>query len=493
MENRKFKVIIYLLAISTIAMLILQTYWLYSDFKLNREKNQANIRRVLSESLDQYSLLRMNKLYKIEKKDSLAARQLAKTIQSLTQIYSEDSISTKEGKNVVTFNINTTIDTVKKSDTVKNIGSVKDSSSNTLTESSKVSVYKPEIPQKHQLVDAEKSISQVIQKHFEANQITNGYEISLKSVQQPRIWYTKDTLQFQKYNFIAVQNKAIDLNFLVTIHVEDDMIGPLKSIFWTFIISLLIVLFLVYGLIYLIKQLREEKRISEIKNDFISNMTHEFKTPISTVSLAIQSIRYFGIKDDPEKLDEYLGICLDELHRTSSMIERVLKLSHEKPFVIKFEEFSLSELLTTFYTQSKPLLAEVNGVLDIQNDSQVDLITADKVHFGNLLFNLLDNSIKYRKNEEHPYILIRFYNDDKNLHMIFRDNGIGISKVYLNKIFDNFFRVPTGNVHNAQGFGLGLSYVQKIIHLHNGSIKVNSEVSKGTTFTIEIPLIPNDN
>lgn len=232
--------------------------------------------------------------------------------------------------------------------------------------------------------------------------------------------------------------------------------------------------------------------MSEIKNDFISNMTHEFKTPISTVSLAIQSIRYFGIKDDPEKLDEYLGICLNELHRTSSMIERVLKLSHEKPFVIKLEEFSLSELLTTFHNQSKPVLTEFNGILDIQNDSTVDLITADKVHFGNLLFNLLDNSIKYRKAEENPHILIRFYNDDKNLYMIFRDNGIGISKVYLNKIFENFFRVPTGNVHNAQGFGLGLSYVQKIIHLHNGSIKVHSEVSKGTTFTIEIPLIPNN-
>ncbi|MGJ1361122.1 sensor histidine kinase [Sphingobacterium spiritivorum] len=480
MEKRKFKVIIYLLAISTVAMLILQSYWLYSDFKLNREKNQANIRRVVSESLDQYSLISMSKLYKIEKKDSIAARQLAKTIQSLTQIYSDDSIQTKKGKKTVTFNINTTIDTLEKS------------SSDTLQESSKVSVHKPEIMHKERLAVTEKAISEVIKKHFQANQITNAYQLSLKSVQQPRIWYTKDTLLFQKYNFIAVQGKAIDLNVIATVHVEDDMLGPLKSIFWTLLISLLIVLFIMYGLIYLIKQLREEKRMSEIKNDFISNMTHEFKTPISTVSLAIQSIRYFGIKDDPEKLDEYLGICLNELHRTSSMIERVLKLSHEKPFVIKLEEFSLSELLATFHNQSKPLLTEFNGIMDIQNDSTVDLITADKVHFGNLLFNLLDNSIKYRKAEENPHILIRFYNDDKNLYMVFRDNGIGISKVYLHKIFENFFRVPTGNVHNAQGFGLGLSYVQKIIHLHNGSIKVHSEVSKGTTFTIEIPLIPNN-
>jgi len=477
MEKKKFKVITYLLAISTIAMLMLQSYWLYSDFKVSKEKKHANIQQVVTESLNAYSLSSMNQLYNFDKKDSLAAKQIAQTIQSLSQLLSADSLMSK-GKNqtktnVMTININTEFDTL-------HTASV-----------SKSKTFHPTAIGKDSLAKIEQKINSLIASNLEKNKIPNAFEVSLRTVYSPSTTYVKDSVAFHNYSLVAVKNKALNLNIIATVHVEDDFIGPLKSIFWTLFASLLIVLFITYGLVYLIQQLREEKRMSEIKNAFISNMTHEFKTPISTVSLAVQAIQNFGIKNDPEKLDEYLNICLNELHRTSSMIERVLKLSHEKPFTTKLEEFSLKELLITFNNQTKPKLAEFEGNLDIQNDTTTDLITADKVHFGNVLFNLFENSIKYRKSEDVPHIYIRCYNDDKNLYITFRDNGIGIPKIYLSKIFDNFFRVPTGNIHNVQGFGLGLSYVQKTIHLHKGEIKVNSEVGRGTTFTIQIPLNPN--
>ena len=269
-------------------------------------------------------------------------------------------------------------------------------------------------------------------------------------------------------------------------NVEAKSIVPVRFISpWIYIgiIVLLVVVFFSYSLMIIFRQ----RKLSEVKNDFINNMTHELKTPISTISLSSEMLMRIESDTDFEKIKRYAGIIFDENKRLEHQVERVLnvaKLDKDK-LILNKEKMDVEEILNQL-KDSFELFQKKDGAqfnLNIGEGSHV--ITADPVHITNVLHNLTDNAVKY--SESRPVILISTDISEKGLTIKITDEGIGIKKEHLKSIFDKFYRVPTGNVHNVKGFGLGLYYVKLIVESHRGEIHVKSSINKGTSFTITLP------
>ena len=263
---------------------------------------------------------------------------------------------------------------------------------------------------------------------------------------------------------------------------------PQNTVFlspWVYIstIVFLVLIFFGFSLATIIKQ----KRLSEVITDFINNMTHELKTPIATISLSSEMIMRLETDDDLEKAKKYAGIIFKENKRLETQVERVLNIS-----TLDTENTTLNKKLLDFHE----LLVEVKDNFDfnqlanggkilIENNASVFTIQADPIHITNVVYNLLDNAVKYCTTK--PFISITTKNERNYLVIEIKDNGIGIRKEDLKMIFDKFYRVSTGNIHDIKGFGLGLFYVKLIINEHNGSIDVKSKLGEGSTFTIKLP------
>ncbi len=237
-----------------------------------------------------------------------------------------------------------------------------------------------------------------------------------------------------------------------------------------------------------VNALLRQKKLSEIKNDFINNMTHEFKTPLATISLAVDALRNEKVIQDRSKSEYFTGIIKEENRRMNKQVETILQASlldrqeqqlNRKPL---HAHVIIQEAMENFHLQ----LEGKGGHSELQLNAKNDLLKADEVHFMNIITNLIDNAVKYSK--ENPFIRITTHSTTKSLIIRIEDNGIGMNKETQRRIFEKFYRAHTGNLHNVKGFGLGLSYVKTIVEAHDGKIKVDSLPGKGTTFTLEIPL-----
>ncbi|MES2849103.1 MAG: HAMP domain-containing sensor histidine kinase [Bacteroidota bacterium] len=260
----------------------------------------------------------------------------------------------------------------------------------------------------------------------------------------------------------------------------------LKRISMPLLFSLFLVGATLLSFILVFRTIVKQKRLADIKNEFISNITHELKTPIATVAVAIEALKNFNAMDDAEKTKEYLNISSNELQRLSLLVDKVLKLSmlEKKEIELKYEETDIrnvvDEVVNSMRLQFEKNNAEVNVV-----SSGNTVVQADRLHMLSVIYNLVDNAVKY--SPQNPAIKIMIEELDKNILLVITDDGQGIPAAYKDKIFEKFFRVPAGNTHNAPGYGLGLSYVLHIIQKHHGSIEVESEEGKGSTFIIKLP------
>jgi signal transduction histidine kinase len=217
-------------------------------------------------------------------------------------------------------------------------------------------------------------------------------------------------------------------------------------------------------------------------------MTHEFKTPVASISLATQMMKNEGILSNPEKIKRYAGIIEEENKRLSGHIENVLQVARydKGEFKLNITDININELLADISDSLELRVTNDNGELIRHLDAPNDLIRGDKAHLTNVFYNVLENAIKYRK-ESDLKITLSTQSNSKGVWISVEDNGIGISKDDQKMIFEKFYRVPTGNIHNVKGFGLGLSYVKIIIDAHRGSIKLDSELGKGSKFEIFLP------
>ena len=243
--------------------------------------------------------------------------------------------------------------------------------------------------------------------------------------------------------------------------------------------------------IFTIDVVFRQKRYTEIKNDFMNNMTHELKTPIASISLAAQMLNDKSLTKSESMINHLGGVIQEETKRLRFLVEKVLQMSmfDRKKTVFKKKELDLNEMVESI-AHSFSLRVEHTGGRIYTDIGAVDsTIYVDEVHFQNAIFNLMDNAVKYGKPDQPLDIYMSTWNDDQHLYLSIRDTGLGIKKENLKKVFEKFYRVHTGNVHDVKGFGLGLAYVKQIVELHDGEIAVDSEYRKGTKFTIKLPVI----
>ncbi len=270
------------------------------------------------------------------------------------------------------------------------------------------------------------------------------------------------------------------------VQISDKTSYLLKRILAPILLSIFLVAFTIVSFSLLYRNLLRQRRLADIKNEFISNITHELKTPIATVSVAIEALRSFNANMDAQKTKEYLDISANELQRLSLLVDKVLKLSmfENREVELKYEPLDMKELVEEV-TASMRLQAEKHKAIikvTTEGDTQFE---GDRLHLVSVIFNLVDNALKYGNGS--PNIKIGITGKENAIKLSITDNGIGVPPEYKEKIFEKFFRVPTGNLHNAKGYGLGLSYVAHVIEKHKGTINVESVEGNGSKFNIRLP------
>ncbi|GAA0882391.1 MULTISPECIES: sensor histidine kinase [Sphingobacterium] len=330
-------------------------------------------------------------------------------------------------------------------------------------------------------------------------------ELAQRDIKAPfniEIWSTNNILLNNILNEAALNNPTNTTKYSTALFKGDIGAAPGKlTIYFPnkkaiiadnmgyLLLPMLALLFLLVGCFaYTLIIIFRQKKVSEMKTDFINNMTHEFKTPVATIMIASESLKDPDINADHKRVQKLANIIYDENVRLGNHIERVLDLARLEKETLKLDqvEVSINDLVSAVTDSMQLRMQNIGGKFSIDLAATKDIVIGDELHFSNVFYNLLDNAIKYSKGDLH--VNINSKNVGDTIVVTIADNGIGMSRDHLQKIFDQFYRIPTGNVHNVKGFGLGLSYVQDILRRLNGKITVKSEKDKGTTFEVILPI-----
>jgi two-component system phosphate regulon sensor histidine kinase PhoR len=323
---------------------------------------------------------------------------------------------------------------------------------------------------------------------FKNQSLTPPFEYALFDCTNDSLLFGKyvATLDLKKIERVKFKSKK-DENYYIAI------LFPRKKDYlfddWTiiaFFSAVVIIMFWFFG--YSVITLLKQKKVSEIKNDFVNNMTHEFKTPIATIGLASDVLMRDDIVQNPQKLKHYAKIISEENKRLKNQVETVLQvaLTDAKKIQLKMESVDIHKLIEAGINNFDVRIHELGGELTCDLEATQSIVEGDKVHLSNIVHNLLDNAVKYC--DKTPKIQVKTHNRGHYIEFLVSDNGKGISNDNLKLIFEKFYRVHSGNVHDVKGFGIGLFYVKNMIKLHKGHISVKSKIGEGTTFYIVLPL-----
>ncbi len=348
-------------------------------------------------------------------------------------------------------------------------------------------------------------ITEIIKKAFHTYDLDDvRFEFGIATV-------TAGVMEKQSKNFVNVFNENSPKNYPVTYPLnspsgsETENLSPNEILIvitmnyrslvfeslWLPIVSAIVFTLLIMTAFYLtVRTMLRQKKLSEIKNDFINNMTHEFKTPLATISLAVDALRNEKVVSDKEKMSYFSTIIKEENKRMNRQVETILKaaLMDKQEVQLLLRPLHAHQVIKDVVENFTLQLEEKNGKAEVLLNAENDFIDADEVHFSNLIINLIDNAIKYSKEDQPPIIKITTQSTAKSILIIIEDNGIGMNRETAKRVFEKFYRAHTGNIHNVKGFGLGLSYVKTMVEAHGGEIKVDSILGKGSTFTMEFPL-----
>jgi two-component system phosphate regulon sensor histidine kinase PhoR len=351
-------------------------------------------------------------------------------------------------------------------------------------------------------------IEQKIHKAFLKNDLKNiKFEFGLATLSTPGF---PARMERQSKDFVSFYQDSI-LNFSLTIPLIAPSGSPaenlssdevliivvpdykdivLKSLSLNIATAIIFTIIIIAAFYLTIRTMLRQKKLGEIKNDFINNMTHEFKTPLATISLAVDALKNEKVMGNPDKMTYFSSIIKEENQRMNRQVETILKaaLMEKQEVQLMLRPLHIHEVIKEVVSNFTLQLEDKKGKAELELNAGNDLIDADEVHFSNLINNLVDNSIKYAKDNVPPDIRITTSSDEKRITIRLEDNGIGMGKETVKRIFEKFYRAHTGNIHNVKGFGLGLSYVKTMVEAHGGAIKVESLLGKGSIFNIELPL-----
>ena len=313
----------------------------------------------------------------------------------------------------------------------------------------------------------------------------------VQSMQAERISKTTRRLSMSGNAFTS---EVVSLSPINRYAVSFDGINGLlvREIAPQILFSILVTLLIGVAFYVMYRNLNAQQQLMRIKNEFISNVTHELKTPVATVSVALEALRNFNVLDDRARTTEYLNIAQNELNRLTLMTDKILKTAvfENQGVDIKFEKVHLDTLIQQVLTSMKLVFEKRKTDLRYHKNGNDFVLDGSRTHLTHVIYNLVDNAVKYSSESSTLEVGLKATAD--NLVITVRDSGIGIAPEYKNRIFDKFFRVPTGDVHNTKGYGLGLSYVSSVVKSHGGKMEVESEIAKGSCFEITLPRVHED-
>jgi two-component system phosphate regulon sensor histidine kinase PhoR len=338
----------------------------------------------------------------------------------------------------------------------------------------------------------EKVLDSLISDELNKKSITTNYEYGVFSSERSKMVIRKSKsdpvdLLNKGYAFTLFPSDMVEKPDYLVIYFPNERSYLISQMWGMLSISLVLIIVIIFSFTYTILTIIRQKKLSEMKNDFINNMTHEFKTPISTISLACQALNDEDVGKSVNLYQNYIKIINEENNRLGSMAEKILQsaILDKGQVHLKREPFNIHDVIMDVIKKIGIQVEIKDGKITPEFKADPSVITADKVHITNVINNLLDNANKYTPQK--PKIIISTESNSEGVVFSIIDNGIGISKANQKKIFDKLYRVPSGNIHDFKGFGLGLSYVKAVVDMHGGQINLESELKKGTKFDVFLP------
>lgn len=334
-------------------------------------------------------------------------------------------------------------------------------------------------------------IREIIEKNLRNNSIKQKFEFGITNIYKNVIMQSDGFMVGDRdasYRVELTPGDSYRAQETLFLYIREDKNLIIREMGWMIIASVVFTTIIGLAFLVTVRTLVNQKNLSEVKSDFINNMTHELKTPLATISLAIDALTNEKVIHDVEKIKIYSGMIKEENRRMNKQVEKILQAARlEKEEVkLNLQLLDAHEIISRIARNMALQIQEKHGTIDLRLTATDPMIEADEVHFSNIIFNLLDNAMKY--SHDHPVIQVETLKHGNGMFTIrIRDNGIGMDKDTQSMIFEKFYRAHTGNLHNVKGFGLGLSYVKAIVEAHDGKIKVESAVGKGSTFTITLP------
>ena len=489
MKNR-IRIIFLLIITSLIGLIIIQGYWIGKFYKINKEQVSKEIQLSLENSVKKEMSLR----YALQATDflpGLDANSIVVVGDTLPSLEMDSIVKIlKSGKKLSPSEVSISVTSF--GDSIPNLDSIPDKIEFRLKEMVGTILSNEQNnpqPINLNLIDSflrdELSQREIdVEYRLEVyDRIDDKVEMVLHNVPS---WNDNTTFRvFLNHDVPAtiIGDKAIRLTTLD--NVKQLFNSPVVK--GSLLATLVLLILIISSYFYMLKTIFDQKKLSTIKNDFINNMTHELKTPIATVSAIVESMQNFGVLDDREKTNKYLGVSQKELGRLSGLVEKVLNMAREErePLKMNPEELNFREICDNIINSQKIKQEEKDVSFDVKIDEEAEKLFADRFHVVNVMQNLIENSIKY--SGDSVIIRIECQRNKEYVKISVSDNGIGIPKKHQAKVFDKFYRVPTGDIHNVKGFGLGLHYVRNIIEKHSGKIGLSSEAGRGSTFTINLP------
>ena len=338
----------------------------------------------------------------------------------------------------------------------------------------------------------EDEIEAIIDSNLKQNRVREPFEFCITNI------FKNVIFQSSGFNVTDIHNarsrelapkdsyKSQETLYL-SIHEDKNQI--IREMAWMIVASIVFTTIIILAFAVTVRTLFNQKKLSEVKSDFINNMTHELKTPLATISLAIDALTNEKVIHDTEKIKIYSGMIKEENKRMNKQVEKILQAARleREEIRLNLQTLDAHSIISKVVDNLSLQIQEKNGALQLKLNAASHMIEADEVHFSNIIFNLLDNAMKYASSA--PYIEVETQNTNGGMLAIkIKDNGIGMDKETQSRIFEKFYRAHTGNLHNVKGFGLGLSYVKAIVEAHDGSIKVESAPGKGSSFTVLLPV-----
>lgn len=534
MKKNGVKVIVILTSLALLGLVAIQAYWINNAITLGRQRFEQNVSEALG-----------NVVSKFEKQ--LAASRISKKFnfrkQGIRWYSQSDSSSSAPGLTTNTNTDHTKLSLKKDKVNVKIYEEYSSDSNGVVIKKSREKDYNSDSASAKMDADNGMDIPAYIQQ-FNSGDLRNSWLTKNKdmvndifdelvSINVYNDYNDKvDTLLLDsiihqellqqgieanfEYGILASKNLPIDAekltnkehelynsHFKVNLSPDNIFINPkylsiffpsengyiLSSMWLMLLVSLAFTLAIIFSFYYSISTIFKQKKLSEIKNDFISNMTHEFKTPISTISLACEVLSDKTVEKTEERTGKYLKMITDENKRLSLLVENILQTAilDKGEFKLKIQSIDIHNLIEQTIANIRLQVENKQGEITTELNAQEPVINADRIHVTNVVVNLIDNALKY--SDKQPHIKISTNSNQQGIFITVQDNGIGISKENQKRIFDTMYRVPTGNIHNVKGFGIGLSYVKAVVEKHGGTINVDSEPGKGSIFTVFLPSI----